>query len=590
MPRKDVDGNTIDARSARIALMTYLRWAWVPVVALVAGFIVGGVFSTTEGPSSESGATMTIGLTEEVRWPFFDAVLSRQQGLIENGDLADAASASTGIENVSVVVESSNVQNSTLVIAATVRGSATDAATYADALGDLLVEANLASQRDGLVAEAGALTQEISEIQVNLEDLAVELNALEEQWITVQDAIVVAEPEDIAELRVESSDLDNDRRLVQRQIDAQLGLETSLNTQLTQAEITADQTGSPIEISSRAVAGESSATDLRPIFAVLFFLLSLIAIPFLEQAFGKVRSVDHLGNLWPEARFVDARKRRLQKATINPIDVARLAVVAESAPTERIAVGALGASKVTQLLASSLADQGTATSIVDLSSTQGMEEVVAADQLALVVPAGRVPLRRAHRSVKDLATLSATPVVVILASKDKEAELFSTVISHPEPASIAPESNADPSHITAVEIEEPQAAEELVPVDEEVVEEPASEEPVTEDAAENSSNPKRWGNKEDNDQGSETTSRNEHSSSRRKSNTSRKNTSSRKSSTPGRAPGAADQRSRPKPKPAPRATRNSSESNNTGKTNGSKKKTPNKKVSSSTKSRKGRAA
>ena len=209
---------------------------------------------------------------------------------------------------------------------------------------------------------------------------------------------------------------------------------------MTQTQIQADQTGAPIEVSSSAVAEGSSANDLRPIFAVLFFLLSLIAIPFLEQIFGKVRSLDHLGNLWPEARLVDARNRRLEKATINPIDVARLAVAAESTPGQSIAVAGLASSKVTDLLAQSLADQGTETSIVELSSTAGMEQVVASDQLALVVPTGRVALRRAHRAVDNLDTLSADPVVVVLASKDKGNGVintsYGTLAEGEEPASI----------------------------------------------------------------------------------------------------------------------------------------------------------
>ena len=440
MPRKVVDRNTIDARGARIALMMYLRWLWVPVIALAAGFFVGGTFSTFEGPSSDASANITVGLTEEVRWPFFDAVLSRQSGLIEDGSLAEEASAQTDIEHVSVSVESSNVQNSTLQIVAVVRGGVGDAQTYANALGELLVEANLASQRDSLVADASSLTREITDLQAQVVELETEFDQLDDQWLTVQNQLVVADPEDRPELQLEVSDIDNQRRVVQRQIDAQRGLETTLSTQLTQTQIQADQTGAPIEVSSSAVAEGSSANDLRPIFAVLFFLLSLIAIPFLEQIFGKVRSLDHLGNLWPEARLVDARNRRLEKATINPIDVARLAVAAESTPGQSIAVAGLASSKVTDLLAQSLADQGTETSIVELSSTAGMEQVVASDQLALVVPTGRVALRRAHRAVDNLDTLSADPVVVVLASKDKGNGVIHTsygsLAEGEEPASI----------------------------------------------------------------------------------------------------------------------------------------------------------
>ena len=444
-----MDRNTIDARGARIALTMYLRWIWVPVVALAAGFFVGGFFSTFEGPSSNSTANITVGLTEEVRWPFFDAVLARQQGLIQEGDLANAATSETGIEHVSVVVESSNVQNSTLQIAAVVQGGSGEAETYANALGDLLIEANLADQRDGLLLNASNLTREITDLEVEISNLGVDLDRAETQWVEVQEELVVAEPEDAPQLRLETSDLDNERRLIQRQIDAQLGLATNLRTQLAQAEREVDQTGTPIEVSASAIAEGSSATDLRPIFAVLFFLLSLIAIPFLEQIFGKVRTLDHLGSLWPEARLVDARNRRLENAPINPIDVARLAVVADSTPGDSVAVAGLASSKITDFLAQSLADQGTQTSIVELASTQGMEQVVASDQLALVVPAGRVPLRRANRSVANLETLSADPIVVVLASKDKGNGVLHTSYGELTEPSELPE---DPSSILTTEI------------------------------------------------------------------------------------------------------------------------------------------
>ena len=111
-----MERNAIDARGARLAIRTYLRWAWVPLVAIAVGYVVGGALSREEPGAVSSSATFVVGLTEEVRWPFFDAVLARQEGLIEDRALADAASTATGVEWNTVEVASTNVQNSTLTI------------------------------------------------------------------------------------------------------------------------------------------------------------------------------------------------------------------------------------------------------------------------------------------------------------------------------------------------------------------------------------------------------------------------------------------------------------------------------------------
>ncbi len=431
LPRRqgqDVDRNTIDARSARIAIAMYLRWWFVPLAALLAGFIIGGALTQETAAETESSATMVIGLTEEVRWPFFDAVLARQEGLITENDLPATASTNTGIEHLAVEISSTNVQNSTLVVTATVAGSGEDAATFADELGRLLVEKNLDDRRANLLLSAEGLEGEIAQIQIEAAELDAELTALNDQWVSIQDQIIVADPEDVPTLQGQATEVDNDRRIMQRRIDGLIGLETSLTTQLTQARINANQTGNPIEVSAEAVAGATDTTDLRPIMAVLFFLLSLIAIPFLERRFGRVRSVDHLATIWPGARVVDARNRRLDKATINPIDVARLAARAEG-ESDTVAVAALANTSVAGMVVSALEADDAITSLVDLSSARDMERVVSADKLAIVVPAGKVGLRRAERVADNLNTLSADPMVVLLASK-KDSKTTTSYVDH----------------------------------------------------------------------------------------------------------------------------------------------------------------
>ena len=425
-PGNDVDRNTIDARSARIAIAMYLRWWFLPLIALAVGFLVGGMLSTESTEQSESSATMVIGLTEEVRWPFFDAVLARQEGLITENDLPTRASANTGIEHISVEITSSNVQNSTLEVGVTVNGTAEDAAVFADELGQLLVETNLEDRRSSFVTTASGLESEIADIQTEAAAMSAELEALNEQWVSIQDQIIVSDPEDIPTLQGQATAVDNERRILQRRIDSVIGLETSLATQLAQARINENQTGNPIEVSSNAIAGTTEATDLRPIIAVLFFLVSLIVVPFLERRFGRVRSIDHLATIWPGARVVDARNRRLSKATINPIDVARLAARAEG-ETDTVAIAALADTSVANMMVAALEADDAETSLIDLSSAHDMERVVSADKLAIVVPSGRVPLRRAERVADNLNTLSADPMVVLLASRTNSKTITSYV-------------------------------------------------------------------------------------------------------------------------------------------------------------------
>ncbi len=416
-----MEKNTIDARSARMALWAYVRWAWVPVAALVLGFAVGTLVPAGSAEESRSTqASFVVGLTNEVRWPFFDAVLARQEGLIETQDLSALASERSGVVANSVEVTSTNVQNSTLVIAVDVQGSQGDAQAFASALGELLVDANLATQRQGYLDDAADLRIEIAEQEAVVAGYDTELADLNAQWVSVQEAIVVAEDAAAPALLGQATDIDNERRAVQRRRDAAIGFETTLITQLAQVEIDGERVGAPIEISNLPSVDGTSERDLRPVFAILFFLLSLLVVPFLERRFGKARSLDQLGVAWPDAPIVDARASSTDGG-VDPLEVVELMLTAGLDDGERAAVVSLADGPAIARLREIVDAKQAHCAFVDMSSIRHLESLLEADRVGIVVPTGQVALHTVRDLAVDLTALGVAPSVVALAAKSTSA-------------------------------------------------------------------------------------------------------------------------------------------------------------------------
>lgn len=451
-----MDTNTIDARGARLAIRTYLKWAWVPVIALVGGFFVGSTISSNEQVVGE--AELVVGLTEEVRWPFFDAVLARQQGLIDDNGLLESVSEETGIEGTSVEVITTNAQNSTLTVAISVNGSSAEAQTFADALGEQLVQVNIDAQSAAYVEEAALLQADLEAQQILQAEYEAEIEGLTAQWVLLQDQIVIAEPEDLAELRAQSTEVDRARRVADRRLDGVIAFQTTLDSQLAQAQRDVGRTASPVEVSASATAVEASSTDLGPVLAVMNFLLALLAVPFMERMFGRMNSVDQAGVVFPTSKLIDAR--RSASVAVDPVDVVGLSVKSAAAdaaaarPTSRpatVAVAELKPSAKTLPMLESIASFGAEASVVNVGATEGLAQAIDSDQLVVIVPVRSISMDDVRTLAEELEQLGTTPDLVVLTKKPSRSQRTPAPVGfHGERASVVEKTEqADVSKVEA---------------------------------------------------------------------------------------------------------------------------------------------
>ncbi len=417
-----MEQHTVDARGARLAVRTYLRWFWVPIVAAGLGYLVGSVFSS-EGTvdSSKSEVTFTVGLTNEVRWPFFDAVLERQAGILEEQQLAAQAEQASGVQAENVGVSSTNVQNSTLTISADVLAGPDDAVRFAEVLGELLVEANRAEQQQTYREQALSLESQLADQEGQATVYEEEIEAFNEQWLALQDQIVVADPTEAAELRGRATQVDDQRRVTQRRLDAVVTLENQLRTQLTRTQFDVERTGSTVQISAAPSVTGQSSSDARPVTALVFVLAALLAVPLLDRMFGKVASVDHLGLIWPNARLVDTRSRLRRRGGIDPIAMVELALTqASGAGQKSVTIAELAPSPNGERITSALQRSGVDARLAGVDTASELTELVEADATALLVPAGSVRLRRAHWISHELELLGIVPSLIVLTSKSSD--------------------------------------------------------------------------------------------------------------------------------------------------------------------------
>jgi hypothetical protein len=408
-----VEQKVVDARAARLAARMYLRWLWLPMVAVVVGYFVGGVLSEDGSADARSDGELTFGLTSEVRWPFYDAVLERQAGLLDDAAIPEAATAETGVPHEQVRVTRTNEQNSTFTIEFMVAGSADDAEAFADALGRLLVEANRSAERTAYLSEVALLQDELAVRQGEIAVLQEELQSAVGRRVVVEEAISAAEG-DTSALRGESTLLDIERQEIKRRLDGFLELEASILTRLSEAEFAAETSGSNVEVSAPAAVEFLELRDLRAVGAVVFLLLSLLLVPVLDQRFGRVTSIDQLGQLWPQSKILDGRNTKRSRG-LGPISMARLALVGTAdAAGASVAIASTAPSADAELIAQDLSHAGHEVAMVGVDSPADLDTLVHSDAAVLVVPTRSLRLGVAADLASELALLSSEPDLVVL--------------------------------------------------------------------------------------------------------------------------------------------------------------------------------
>lgn len=128
-----------------------LRWGWIAALAgVVVAVAVLGVLSVQR----RGEATVEVALTPAAAWPHYDAIVLRQQGLVEDGELVRTAETTTGVTARSVRVETPDRLFTVLV--RVVADDPSDAARLAAAVGDGLVAGNVEWLREQHAAAVSA--------------------------------------------------------------------------------------------------------------------------------------------------------------------------------------------------------------------------------------------------------------------------------------------------------------------------------------------------------------------------------------------------------------------------------------------------
>ena len=169
--RLDASGpGTADLAGVRLTLGTLLRWSPVVAAAALVGWTLGSSLPDLGRPNS---ATVTLGLTDQVVWPFYDAVVARQPALLDEGVLADAQ-ATTGVVADDVEFDLDTGQTNAVIRLVVEASSADDAVALADATADALVAANLAEQSTTVQQRIDDLTTRLDGRRDRLDELNLE--------------------------------------------------------------------------------------------------------------------------------------------------------------------------------------------------------------------------------------------------------------------------------------------------------------------------------------------------------------------------------------------------------------------------------
>ncbi len=384
--RLDASGpGTADLAGVRLTLGTLLRWS--PVVAALAwvGWSIG---SSLPDLGRTDSATVTIGLTDQVGWPFYDAVIARQPALLDGGVRA-AAQAATGITagDVSFDLDTGQTNAVMRLVVETDTGAGVDAVTLADAIANGLVAKNLDEQRAAVQERVDGLEARLVDRRARLEELNREL--------------------DVELFSGNQDDADQTREAALVVASGIAGLEVQLAD--SQAELVSVQPR--VDVVAPAVEGRDRSDDVRAnaVTAALLALFAIAVVPTLDRRLARLRSAAHVRRIWPGVPLLDERRgsdllgQSADEAVRHIGDDGRAAVT----------VLALDDASAEQLAES--ADAGLlGDCVVVAPSPDASAALLDADAIVIVVRRGSLTVRRVERIADDLVALAVAPRAVVL--------------------------------------------------------------------------------------------------------------------------------------------------------------------------------
>jgi hypothetical protein len=387
--RLDASGpGTADFAGVRLTLGALLRWSPVVAVAALVGWALGSSLPDLGRPTS---ATVTLGLTDQVVWPFYDAVVARQPALLDEGGVLAAAQATTALVADDVEFDLDTGQTNAVIRLVVDAPSTDDAVALADAIGEALVEANLAEQRTEVQERIDDLTTQLDRRRERLDDLAVERD----------EALSAGRQDDADQARSAAIVVAN-------------GI-AGLEDQLTDAEVELESIRPRLAVIAPAVAGRNRSDDVRAnaVTAALLALLAVAVVPTLDRRISRIRSVAQVRRIWPGVPVLDER-RGSDLLGSTAADAAR-----RMGDDGRLAVSVLALDQRTAavLEADDLADRYQVIAPATDAWADAWKAVLEADVVVVAARRGSVRVRRAERLADELIALGVEPRAVVITSR-----------------------------------------------------------------------------------------------------------------------------------------------------------------------------
>ncbi len=273
-----------DVQPLGAIIRTVVRRAWL--IGLIGAAVFTLVLLSSSAATSTTRATVRVGLTSEVVWPFYDATRDRLElYLTEAGfdtEIEDAIGGEIDELTMSIPANQAFVE-----ITATAADGATagDAATMA---AQRLSERTVSTQQDRLTGEIDALRTEISDLGNQVDELNVEIQANLDQQDLLRGDVGAG---------IELARLGVDFRSLELQRDSYLEEQLTLTNQLDTLNRQLASVQPEAQLLRRAELTEPDASARPWAKAILAGLaasmVSAVAVIVLERELGIVRTPWH---------------------------------------------------------------------------------------------------------------------------------------------------------------------------------------------------------------------------------------------------------------------------------------------------------
>lgn len=264
-----------------LSALVSIALRWLPLIAVLAAAAGAAAYVVLGNEEETPEATVTLGLTEAVRWPFFEPVRGRLAMTVDSTLVSDVRTQ-LGDESIDVQAEIPDALAVVDIIATADRSDTALAA--ADVAADLVLSRVDGSRQQEVQATIDASRAEIQTIQA-------EVDAAEQRLDELFDARAAAQSE--IEIRRIEDEISTTQRLRNTNLQDVLNLESSID----ESEIELLALQPEASVVGRELSSESSSSRRLTVAAAVGLAVGIfatLAALILSAERGAVRSSQHL--------------------------------------------------------------------------------------------------------------------------------------------------------------------------------------------------------------------------------------------------------------------------------------------------------